>query len=73
MYWQQKKKGKSFGRNVSEGLPSDILLRNINGSFHAKLKFTCSKSTKETLEKGVNYEDQGEFKPFSSVSIADFE
>ena len=72
MYWQQKKKGKSFGQNVSEGLPSDILLRNINGSFHAQLKFTRSKSTKETLEKGVKYEDQGEFKPFSCVSIADF-
>ena len=50
-----------------------ILCFEINGSFHAQLTFTCSRSTIETLEKGVKYEDQGEFKPFSSVSIVDFE
>ena len=50
-----------------------ILCFEINGSFHAQLTFTCSRSTIETLEKGVKYEDQGEFKPSTSVSIVDFE
>ena len=50
-----------------------ILCFEINGSFHTQLTFTFSRSTIEALEKGVKYEDQGEFKPFSSVSVVDFE
>ena len=39
-----------------------------------QLTFTCSKSTIETLEKGVkSVQISTEFKPFSSVSFVDFE
>ena len=36
-----------------------------------QITFTCSKSAKETLEKGVKYVQVNN--PFSSVSIVDFE
>ena len=80
-YWDGLSKWMSVGSNLWHKLSE-------SDNWHTQLAFTCSKSTTETLEKGVKHSskltiktperpqwqfDNENFTPFSTFYIVDFE
>ena len=62
----------SFSKFTSFTLIKKYLFSKLIIARITQLTFTCSKSTIETIEKGVKYV-QTYFTPFSTVCIVDFE